>query len=292
MSPITEACNQQLVPVYDKPLVYYPLAALLMAGIRDILLISSAGEIRRFERLLGDGSRFGARIQYDIQPHPDGLAQAFVIGESFIGQDSVALVLGDNLFYGEELPETLRRAAGREGASIFAYEVQDPQRYGVIELDAAGRPIAVTEKPVTPRSNLAVPGIYFFDHRVVDFAHSLQPSQRGEYEITDLIARYLEVGALNVERLGRGIAWLDAGTPQALLQAANFVAAIEQRQGVRACCPEEVAARMGFITPHELHAQGIRLQKSDYGQYLLSIARQLTGQPPIYSHESPMAVVA
>ena len=276
MAPMTQACNKQLLPVYDKPMIYYPLSALMLAGIKDVLLISSAGEIERFKSLLGDGSSFGIQIQYEIQPSPNGLAQAFVIGESFIDGDSVALILGDNIFYGSDLSSILQRAAAStsDGATVFAYEVRDPERYGVIELDEFDNPIRIIEKPKVPISDLAVPGIYFFDNRVVEYAKSLKPSARGEYEITDVINKYLIDGSLNVQRFGRGMAWLDTGTPLALLQAANFIAAIEQRQGLRICCPEEVAVRMGYLSPDELTELAAPM-KSDYGAYLRKVAEQL-----------------
>lgn len=282
MAPMTLGCNKQLIPVYDKPMIYYPLSTLMLSGIREVLLISSAGEIEKFEHLLGDGSNFGISIEYEIQAEPNGLAQAFVIGRDFIGDDSVALILGDNIFYGHGLSKTLQRVASSPGgATVFAYEVSDPERYGVIELDHDGRPTAIVEKPTDPKTNLAVPGIYFFDNRVVKFASNLEPSPRGEYEITDVIEKYLVDGSLAVEKFSRGVAWLDTGTPMALLQASNFIAAIEQRQGLRIGCPEEIAARMKFITVKQLQELGEGM-KSDYGSYLRMIAKQL--------RESPLAV--
>ncbi|QDT08799.1 glucose-1-phosphate thymidylyltransferase RfbA [Planctomycetes bacterium K23_9] len=276
MAPMTSGCNKQLLPVYDKPMVYYPLSALMLAGIQDVLLISSPEEIDRFSSLLGDGSQFGIQISYEVQPRPNGLAQAFVIGSSFIGDDNVALILGDNIFHGNDLATILQRAAAnQEGATIFAYEVRDPERYGVIELDEFDNPIAIVEKPIDPQTNLAVPGIYFFDNRVVSIAQSLQPSARGEYEITDVIEHYLQDGTLSVQRFSRGMAWLDTGTPMALLQAGNFIAAIEQRQGLRICCPEEIALRMGFITAEQL-AENTANMKSEYGAYLRSITKQFS----------------
>ncbi len=281
MAPMTTACNKQLLPVYDKPLVYYPLSTLMLAGIQDFLLITSPGEVDRFEGLLGDGSQFGISIQYEIQPAPNGLAQAFIIGRDFIADEPVSLILGDNVFYGQGLAKTLQRAAAHEhGATVFAYEVSDPQRYGVIELDEFGRPIAIVEKPVTPRSNFAVPGVYFFDNRVVQFAAETKPSLRGEYEITDVIQAYLDDGSLSVERLSRGTAWLDTGTPAALLQASNFIAAIEQRQGLRICCPEEIAVRMGYLSPARLLELSLPM-KSDYGKYLRMVARQFAEDPSL-----------
>jgi glucose-1-phosphate thymidylyltransferase len=281
MAPMTTACNKQLLPVYDKPLVYYPLSTLMLAGIQDFLLITSPGEVDRFAGLLGDGSQFGISIQYEIQPAPNGLAQAFVIGRDFIGDDPVSLILGDNVFYGQGLAKTLQRAASQEhGATVFAYEVSDPERYGVIELNEFGRPTAIVEKPVVPRSNFAVPGIYFFDNRVVQYAAETKPSLRGEHEITDVIQAYLDDGSLNVERLSRGTAWLDTGTPAALLQASNFIAAIEQRQGLRICCPEEVAVRMGYMSPARLLELALPM-KSDYGKYLRILAGQFVDDPAL-----------
>ncbi|QDT08064.1 Glucose-1-phosphate thymidylyltransferase 1 [Rubripirellula lacrimiformis] len=275
LAPMTLGCNKQLLPVYDKPLIYYPLSTLMLAGIQDVLLISSPDEIHRFESLFGNGSDLGIRMQYQVQPQPDGLAQAFVLGESFIGNDPVALILGDNVFYGDGFSKSLQAIAQNlTGATVFAHEVSDPSRYGVIELDAGGMPISIVEKPVHPKSNLVIPGIYFFDHRVVEFAKALRPSARGEYEITDVIQQYLNDRSLSVSRMGRGTVWLDTGTPMALLQASNFIAAIEQRQGVRICCPEEIAARMGYITPKDLRRLAESME-SDYGAYLRSVARQL-----------------
>ncbi len=281
MAPMTTACNKQLLPVYDKPLVYYPLSTLMLAGIREFLLITSPTEVERFENLLGDGSQFGISISYEIQPAPNGLAQAFVIGADFIGDDSVSLILGDNVFYGHGLAKTLQRVAScQHGATVFAYEVSDPERYGVIELNGDGRPVGIIEKPIDPRSNLAVPGVYFFDKRVVEFAKKQVPSARGEYEITGVIQCYLDDKSLTVERLGRGTAWLDTGTPMALLQASNFIAAIEQRQGLRICCPEEIAVRMGFISAQELMERATPM-KSEYGHYLRTVARQLADDPSL-----------
>ncbi len=279
MAPMTLGCNKQLLPIYDKPLVYYPLSTLMLAGVREILLISSPGEIDKFEHLFGDGSQFGISIQYKVQLEPNGLAQAFVLGKEFIGNDSVALILGDNVFYGHGLSKTLQSVAQMEsGGTIFAYEVSDPERYGVIEMDFEGRPLAIVEKPKQPKSKYAVPGIYFFDNRVVEFAANVKPSPRGEYEITDVIQQYMDDGSLSVQKFGRGIAWLDTGTPMALLQASNFIAAIEQRQGLRICCPEEIAARMGFITPQRLAEQSATM-KSDYGIYLRGVSKQLVEDP-------------
>lgn len=268
MYPATLAVSKQLLPVYDKPLVYYPLSTLLLAGIRDILLISTPEDTPRFAHLLGDGSRLGVSIRYAVQPRPEGLAQSLVIGREFVGGDRVALVLGDNIFFGHGLQETLVQAAAREvGATIFAYAVKDPERYGVVKFDAAGKAVSLVEKPKRPASRYAVPGIYFYDNAALDIAAGLKPSARGELEITDVNLEYLRRGALRVETLGRGYAWLDTGTHAAMLQAANFVEAIEQRQGLKICCPEEVAYRKGFISAVELRklAAGI---KNDYGRYL------------------------
>jgi glucose-1-phosphate thymidylyltransferase len=268
MYPATLAVSKQLLPVYDKPLVYYPLSTLLLAGIRDILLISTPEDTPRFEQLLGDGSRLGVSIRYAVQPRPEGLAQSLVIGREFVGGDRVALVLGDNIFFGHGLQETLVQAAAREiGATIFAYAVKDPERYGVVEFDAAGKAVSLVEKPKQPKSRYAVPGIYFYDNAALDIAAGLKPSARGELEITDVNLEYLRRGKLHVETLGRGYAWLDTGTHAALLQAANFVEAIEQRQGLKICCPEEIAYRKGFISAAGLRklAAGI---KNDYGRYL------------------------
>jgi glucose-1-phosphate thymidylyltransferase len=272
MYPATLAVSKQLLPVYDKPLVYYPLSTLLLAGIRDILLISTPTDTPRFEQLLGDGSRLGVSIRYAAQPRPEGLAQALVIGREFVGGDRVALVLGDNIFFGHGLQETLVQAAGQEtGATIFAYAVKDPERYGVVEFDAAGKAIALTEKPTEPKSRYAVPGIYFYDNAAVNIAAGSKPSARGELEITDVNREYLARGQLRVEVLGRGYAWLDTGTHTAMLQAANFVEAIEQRQGLKICCPEEVAFRKGFITAAELRRLAAEI-KNEYGRYLTEIA--------------------
>jgi glucose-1-phosphate thymidylyltransferase len=268
MYPATLAVSKQLLPVYDKPLVYYPLSTLLLAGIRDILLISTPEDTPRFEHLLGDGSRLGVSIRYAVQAKPEGLAQALVIGREFVGSDRVALVLGDNIFFGHGLQETLVQTAAREiGATIFAYAVKDPERYGVVEFDAAGKAVSLVEKPKQPKSRYAVPGIYFYDNAALDIAAGLKPSARGELEITDVNLEYLRRGALRVETLGRGYAWLDTGTHAALLQAANFVEAIEQRQGLKICCPEEIAYRKGFISAAELRSLAAGI-KNDYGRYL------------------------
>jgi glucose-1-phosphate thymidylyltransferase len=267
--PLTLAVSKQLCPVYDKPMVYYPLSTLMLAGLRDILVITTPEDQAGFVRLLGDGGQFGIRISYAVQPKPEGLAQAFVIGRSFVGADAVALALGDNLFYGHGLPEMLQRAAARaDGATVFAYRVLDPERYGVVEFDAKKRAIGLEEKPKEPRSSYAVTGLYFYDNRVLDIAANLKPSPRGELEITDVNRAYLETGDLHVEILGRGMAWLDTGTHEALLMASNFIQAIEARQGLKVACPEEIAHKAGWISTANLTrlAKGM---KSDYGRYLL-----------------------
>jgi glucose-1-phosphate thymidylyltransferase len=270
--PLTRGVSKQLLPIYDKPLIYYPLSTLLLAGIRDILVITTPEDRPQFERLLGDGSQWGIRLAYAIQPKPEGLAQAFLIGESFIARDRVALVLGDNVFFGHGLPEILRQAAQRSsGATVFAYQVRDPQRYGVVRFDNAGRATDIEEKPKQPVSNWAVTGLYFFDNEVVRHAQGLKPSSRGELEITDLNMRYLMAGALMVERLGRGIAWLDTGTFESLIDAATFVQTLERRQGMKISCPEEIAYRMGYITRAHLIELATSLQKSGYGEYLLQL---------------------
>jgi len=270
--PVTQVLSKQLLPVYDKPMVYYPLSTLMLAGIRDILVISTPQDTPRFEQLLGDGARWGIRLSYAVQPSPDGLAQAFLIGRGFIGRDAVALVLGDNLFYGHELTPLLRRAAARErGATVFAYPVRDPERYGVVEFDAAGRAVSLEEKPRAPKSRYAVVGLYFYDNRVVDIAASLKPSARGELEITDVNRRYLEWGELEVIPMGRGFAWLDTGTHESLLEASHFIETIERRQGLKIACPEEIAWRQGWISAGELEALARPLAKSGYGEYLLRL---------------------
>jgi len=270
--PITHGVSKQLLPIYDKPMIYYPLSTLMFAGIRDILIITTPDDHPQFVRLLRDGAQWGLRISYAVQPKPEGLAQAFTIGADFIGRDRVALALGDNIYFGHGLPETLRKVAARSsGATVFAYQVHDPQRYGVVEIDAAGKAISIEEKPKVPLSNWAVTGLYFFDNDVVRYANEITPSARGELEITDVNLKYLAAGALNVERLGRGTAWLDTGTFESLVDAATFVQTVEKRQGLKICSPEEIAYRMGFITGAELIELATSLLKSSYGEYLLRV---------------------
>ena len=270
--PVTRGISKQLVPVYNKPMVYHPLSTLMLAGIREILVITTPEDASAFNRLLGDGRDLGLRIAYAVQPRPEGLAQAFIIGREFIGGDGVALALGDNVFYGHDLPRALQSAAARtSGATVFAYRVRDPQRYGVVAFDAEGRPTDIEEKPANPRSNFAVTGLYFYDNRVVDIAAKLKPSRRGELEITDVNRVYLEARALHVERLGRGFAWLDTGTYDALLQASNFIQAIEERQGLMVACIEEIAFRLGWITAADLRRVAEPMKHNTYGQYLLAI---------------------
>lgn len=277
LHPVTLAVSKQLLPVYDKPMVYYPLSTLMLAGIRDILLISTPEDLPTFRRLLGDGTRWGLRLAYAEQPVPRGLAEAYVIGAEFVSERPSALILGDNVFYGHGLSERLQSAAaGGDGATIFAYTVTDPERFGVVELDGAGRPLAIEEKPRRPKSTWAVTGLYFYDGQAARFAAELRPSARGELEVTDLNRAYLERGLLRVERLGRGVAWLDTGTPESLLEASEFVRALEKRQRYRIGCPEEVAFRMGFIDRDQLKRLGAEMKGSDYGAYLSGIA---VGEP-------------
>ena len=275
LAPLTSVVSKQLLPVYDKPMIYYPLATLMLAGIREILLISTPSDLPRFQELLGDGSQWGIAMTYAEQPRPEGLAQAFVIGADFIGTDSVTLVLGDNIFYGQELGvELAERVRENDGATIFAYRVADPERYGVVELDERGKPIGLVEKPVAPRSSFAVPGLYIFDNRVVEIARELVPSARGELEITDVNATYLRAGRLRVHVLSRGNAWLDTGTHDSLLDAGNFVAVVEKRQGQKIACLEEIAYLLGYIDAAALQRQGERHAKTEYGRYLLGLLRR------------------
>jgi glucose-1-phosphate thymidylyltransferase len=273
--PVTQVVSKQLLPVYDKPMIYYPLSTLMMAGIRDILLISTPEDTPRFAQLLGDGARWGLNLSYAVQPSPDGLAQAFVIGRDFVGAAAAALVLGDNIFYGHDLSTQLARANAQvRGATVFAYRVADPERYGVAEFDAGGRVVSLEEKPKAPRSNYAVTGLYFYDNRVVDVAADLRPSARGEFEITDVNRRYLEWSELSCEVLGRGMAWLDTGTHESLLEASQYIETIERRQGLKIACPEEIAYRLGYIDAAALERLGQAMAKNAYGRYLLALLRE------------------
>jgi len=273
--PITMGVSKQLLPIYDKPMVYYPLSTLMLAGVRDVLLISTPEDIESYERLLGDGSRIGISVSYAVQPRPEGLAQAFVIGRRFVGSDAVSLALGDNVFFGHGFPDQLKRAAGRSsGATVFGYWVRDPERYGVVEFAPDGRVVGIEEKPEKPRSHYAVVGIYFYDNRVLDIAAGLEPSPRGELEITDVNRAYLDAGELGVEILGRGVAWLDTGTHASLLQAQTFVEAIQERQGLKVACIEEIAFRNGWIDSEELLRLAAELGKSGYGEYLQDLVHE------------------
>ena len=273
LHPMTLAMSKQLLPIYDKPMIHYPLSTLMLAGVRDILLISTPTDLPNFKRLLGDGVDWGINLSYAEQPQPGGLAQAYIIGADFIGHSNSVLILGDNLFYGHSLQEQLERAGSREsGATVFAYHVSDPERYGVVSFDAGGKALEIEEKPSKPKSNWAVTGLYFYDHSVIDIAANLQPSARGELEITDVNKVYLERGSLAVEQMGRGFAWLDTGTPDSLLDASEFVRALESRQGLRVGSPEEIAFYKGWINSDQLESLGKRLEKSPYGKYLLRVA--------------------
>ncbi|MDT0593656.1 glucose-1-phosphate thymidylyltransferase RfbA [Glaciecola petra] len=275
LHPLTQVVSKQLMPIYDKPMIYYPLSTLMITGITDILIITTPEDLPRFQALLGDGTKWGIQLEYVAQPTPDGLAQAFILGEEFIGNDTVTLVLGDNLLYGNELQHTLTTCAEKQkGATIFGYHVTDPERYGVVEFESNGKVLSIEEKPAKPKSNFAMAGLYFFDNKVVDLAKTIKPSKRGELEITDVVNLYLQEAELDVEIMGRGSAWLDTGTIDSLLDASNFIAVIEKRQGLKICCPEEIAYRKGFITKAQLIELAQPLIKSGYGKYLLKVANE------------------